>query len=452
MKRRGRSGVVKKRQPPSDNECVRVALKYKFVVGSVIVGAAVVLLPNLLRSSGVDVAPWVSPFVALGAGAAIGFFLSRDLARKFQALGRATESISKGNLALAIEPLTESRVPDETDDLARSIHTMAASLRELVENVQSTGNRVSSAAEELTRSAQQLDVENSDISTSVTSLAGSVAEQQKLLQEANRLIHDISSTIEHNAESAREAFGFAAEANQKANSGVDVTRLAIEKMRTVFERVEKSVARVFELEAKTRNVQQITEFITSVAHSTNLLSLNASIEAARAGEAGRGFAVVADEIRKLAESAGRSAEEISKLIHEIQSDTAEVADEMRESSMVIGEGRDDVDTIASSLSHIRAAVSEAASRAEDIFHGADTHTLDVERMVSSMDEIARVAESNAEAIVGVVASTQRQVTLMTEMVSSSKSMLDLAEEQRGALRRFRTGVPGPESDAGEVQS
>jgi methyl-accepting chemotaxis protein len=444
-------GSVKKRRPPSDNECVRVALKYKFVIGSVIVGAAVVLLPSLLRSSGIDVAPWVSPFVALGAGAAIGFFLSRDLAHKFQALGRATENISNGNLALAIEPLTASRVPDETDDLARSIHAMAASLRELVENVQSTGDRVSSAAHELTRSAQQLNVENSDISTSVSSLAGSVAEQQKLLQEANRLIHEISSTIEHNAESAREAFGFAAEANQKANSGVDITRLAIEKMRSVFERVEKSVARVFELEAKTRNVQQITEFITSVAHSTNLLSLNASIEAARAGEAGRGFAVVADEIRKLAESAGRSAEEISKLIHEIQSDTAEVADEMRESSMVIGEGRDDVDTIASSLSHIRAAVSEAASRAEDIFNGADTHTHDVERMASSMDEIARVADSNAEAIVGVVASTQRQVNLMTEMVTSSKSMLDLAEEQRGALRRFRTGTPGAESTSDEAQ-
>ncbi len=259
-----------------------------------------------------------------------------------------------------------------------------------------------------------------------------MAEQQKLLQEANRLIHEISSTIELNAERAREAFGFAAEANQKANSGVDVTRLAIEKMRTVFERVEKSVARVFDLEAKTRNVQQITEFITSVAHSTNLLSLNASIEAARAGEAGRGFSVVADEIRKLAESAGRSAEEISKLIHEIQSDTAEVADEMRESSMVVGEGRDDVDTIANSLTHIRAAVSEAAARAEEIFHGADTHTRDVERMASSMDDIARVAERNAGAIDGVEASIQRQVTLMTEMVASSKST---DRPGRGAARR-----------------
>lgn len=424
-------------------------MTHKFVLGAVIVGGAVAVLPDLLQRNGIYVAPWVSLFVALGLGAVIGFYLSREFTRKFQNLRRATDNISSGNLAVLTDLGPPSRFPDETDDLARSVTRMAASLRELVENVQSTGDQVSTAAHELTRSAQQLNVENSDISSSVAKLARSVSEQQTLLEEANRLIHEISSTIERNAESAREAFGFAAEANQKANSGVDITRLAIEKMRTVFERVEKSGSRVFDLEAKTRNVQQITGFITSVAHSTNLLSLNASIEAARAGEAGRGFSVVADEIRKLAESAGRSAEEISKLIHEIESDTAEVADEMRESSMVIGEGRDDIDTIASSLAHIRAAVSEAATRAEEIFHGADGHTNDVDRMVSSMDEIARVAERNASAIDAVVASTQRQVTLMTEMVSSSTSMTDLTESQRGALRRFRTG--GPDSAKAESE-
>jgi len=109
--------------------------------------------------------------------------------------------------------------------------------------------------------------------------------------------------------------------------------------------------------------------------------------------------------------------------------------------MVVGEGRDDVDTIAKSLTHIRGAVSEAAARAEEIFHGADAHTRDVERMASSMDDIARVAERNAQAIDGVAASTQRQVTLMAEMVKSSKSLTDLADEQRGFLRRFQTGGP-----------
>ena len=422
----------------TDTARVRVALTHKFVVGSLLVGAAVVLFPILLGWTGLGVAPWASMFVALGAGAWIGYLLSRHLTTTFVQLRNAAEKGSGGDLAALATDLEASRFPDETEDLARSLQVMAIGLRELVENVQRTADRVSSAAHELTQSAQHVSGSNEEISATVTHLATSVSDQQRLLQDANRLTHEIASTIELNAERAREAFGFAAEANQKANSGVDVTRLAIEKMRSVFERVESAVERVFELETKTRHVHQITEFITSVASSTNLLSLNASIEAARAGEAGRGFSVVADEIRKLAESAGNSAEEIAKIIHEIQSDTEEVADEMRKSSVVIGEGRDDVDTIASSLEQIRAAVSEAAARAEEIFHGADAHTRDVERLVGAMDDIAKVGERSGTAIEGAAATTQQQVTSMSEMVASSKSLTGLAEELRSVLRRFQT--------------
>jgi methyl-accepting chemotaxis protein len=252
-------------------------------------------------------------------------------------------------------------------------------------------------------------------------------------------VNEIASTIDVNASRAREAFGFAAEANQKAAAGVDVSRLAIEKMRTVFERVEQSVKRVFDLEAKTRHVHQITGIITSVAHRTNLLSLNASIEAARAGEAGRGFSVGADEIRKLAESAGHSAEEIAKLIHEIESDTTEVAEGMRESSMVVGEGREDVDTIAASLEQIRSAVGEAARRAEEIFEGADAQTLDVQRMVESMDEISRVATSHVGAIQSVAGVARGQVQSMSRTVEASRALMQLSERMNELVSRVETG-------------
>ena len=405
--------------------------------------------PLLLGGMGIDPPGWLNPFVALGAAGLIGFTLSRDLARGFQSLRTATEQISHGKLTARVEVQENPRFPDETYALARSIQVMAANLRELVEHVQNTADRVSRASHELTRSAQQVSVNNTDISSTVSELARTVAEQQKLLQDANLLIHEIASTIELNASRAREAFGFAAEANQKANSGVDVSRLAIEKMRMVFERVEHSVARVFELEEKTRHVGQITGIITSVASSTNLLSLNASIEAARAGEAGRGFSVVADEIRKLAESAGASAEEIAKLIHEIQTETNEVADEMRESSLGVKEGREDMDTMAHSLEHIRSAVSEAASRAEEIFHGTDSHTQSLERMVDSMDEVARVAAGNATALDAVVTTSGDQVGSMADMVTSSKSLTELAEQLRVVLRGFDTGGAQP-SAAGET--
>jgi len=151
--------------------------------------------------------------------------------------------------------------------------------------------------------------------------------------------------------------------------------------------------------------------------------------------------VVADEIRKLAESAGRSAEEIAKLIHEIESDTNEVAQGMRESSIVVGEGREDVDTVADSLEQIRSAVGEAAQRAEEIFHGSDSHTRDLVRMVEAMDEIAKVAESNAVAIDGVAATSRQQLESMGEMVAGAASLSELSDELRGVLRGFETGSP-----------
>jgi methyl-accepting chemotaxis protein len=321
---------------------------------------------------------------------------------------------------------------------------MLGSLREVVEQVQHLAARVTAAAVDLSRSTRETKSHNEDVSATVEGLAKGVAHQQELLEDALRLIREIAQTIELNASRAREAFGFSAEASQKSHAGVDVTRLALEKMKTVFQRVEQAGGLVFQLEAKTRHVHQITEMIHSVAQRTNLLSLNASIEAARAGEAGRGFSVVADEIRKLAESAGHSAEEISKLMHEIQAETAQVADEMRQSSQVIAEGRDDVNTIALSLEQIQSAVQEAAARAEEIFQEADAQTRDAERMVGSMDEISRFSVTNAGAIRDVSDAAQAQLSAMAETVASAQALTELAEGMRGLLRRFQT-----EASAGE---
>ncbi len=418
---------------------MRVALTHKFVLGALFVSAAVTGLPGALARAGVDVAPWAPPFVALGVGGALGFFLSRALAHSFAHLGHATEAIGRGDLTALSGPLETPVFPDETWDVTFGIRRMVDSLRELVEGVQSAAARVSRASIALEESSQRASAGNDEIAGAFARLAADVAEQQKLLLDATRIVREIASTIEKNGERAREAFGFAAEANQKAGAGVDVSRLAIEKMRTVFERVENAAARVFELEAKTRHVHQITGMITSVAQRTNLLSLNASIEAARAGEAGRGFSVVADEIRKLAESAGRSAEEISKLVHEIETDTSEVAEGMRESSMVIGEGREDVDTIAVSLEQIRSAVGEAAHRAEEIFEGADLQSTDVRRMVTSIEEIARVAARNGTAIDGVAVTTRSQADVMAHNVVSARSLSELAGSLQELTRRFHTG-------------
>jgi methyl-accepting chemotaxis protein len=116
-----------------------------------------------------------------------------------------------------------------------------------------------------------------------------------------------------------------------------------------------------------------------------------------------------------------------------------VADEMRQSSQVIGEGREDVNTIASSLEQISMAVGEAAARSEEIFHGADSHAMHSESMVASMSEIARVAAGNGQAIEQVARTADAQLTGVGTIVDRAKALAKLADELHRGLHNFRTG-------------
>lgn len=430
----------------ADRLGVRISLTTKFMVGSLVVAGGTFAIPQLIRGLGVDFSTVGTFFVALGMGGGIGFVLSQMLGPKFQALVRLTDEIREGDFAAAQAHVPRSRFSDETDDLAASLSGMIEQLRDLVEHVQRTAGSVTASAQGLSASIEDVRTSGQGITEAMASVAASVDKQQVMLDEAAKQMQEISSAIDLNAERAREAFGFAAEANQKAGTGVDVAQLAIEKMRTVFERVEVTGNKVFALEAKTRHVHQITEMITSVAHRTNLLSLNASIEAARAGEAGRGFSVVADEIRKLSESAGRSAEEITALVNEIQADTDSVADEMRQSRMVIGEGREDVNTIASSLEQISMAVGEAAARSEEIFHGADSQSLNADRMAENLAEVAKVSRGNSDGLERAAHTAGDQLASMAQVVDQARGLTALAEELQVALERFRT-LRSAEQDA-----
>ncbi len=418
---------------------MRLSLTHKFVAATVAIAWLGALTPWATRAIWAGAPAWVGLILCAGLAAAAGFVASRGFLHHQHELLAAAERMGAGDLSDIAALRASPQFPDERHDFVAGLSNMLEALRELVREVQSTSEGVSFAAAHLASASSSISSSGEGICTTVGEVAAGVAQQQRLIEDVTRLAGEMASAIELNAGRAREAFGFAAEANQKANSGVDVSRLAIEKMRSVFERVEQSGAMVFQLEAKTRHVHQITEIITSVASRTNLLSLNASIEAARAGEAGRGFAVVADEIRKLAESAARSADEISKLINEIEGDTQNVADEMRESGQVIGEGREDVNTIALSLEQIRGAVGEAAARAEEIFNEADNQSQDAERMVQSMQEIGRVAETNAASMEEVAGASKQQLDSMGEIVGSAEALTQRADAMRTLSQRFRAG-------------
>jgi methyl-accepting chemotaxis protein len=110
---------------------------------------------------------------------------------------------------------------------------------------------------------------------------------------------------------------------------------------------------------------------------------------------------------------------------------------MRLSSSVISEGREDIDMIAASLEGIRSTVKDAQVRAEGIFRGADAHTVEVERVVRSMDEVSEASAHKAAEIDRVVETSRLQSVSTAEVIESSDSLMKLSADLTQVLSHFR---------------
>ncbi|MGZ0703885.1 methyl-accepting chemotaxis protein [Pseudomonas piscis] len=144
-------------------------------------------------------------------------------------------------------------------------------------------------------------------------------------------INQLGAAAQEIAQNAALASQHSSEARNLAQDGQQVVDRTIDAMHQLSAKISSSCEHIETLNSNTVNIGQILEVITSISQQTNLLALNAAIEAARAGEAGRGFAVVADEVRNLAHRTQDSAQQVQKMIEELQVGARQAVGTMTES-------------------------------------------------------------------------------------------------------------------------
>ncbi len=258
----------------------------------------------------------------------LGYAITQGLVASSKGALNAVEKMAAGDMTLHVN----SEGNSEPQRVLRSLDGLATNLRDVLNTVRLASNQIATASEEVAKGSQDL--------SSRTEQAASN------LEETAASMEQMTATVQQSSNSAREA-------NQLASDSADVARRGGEVVSQVVQTMD-------DINKSSGRIGEIIGVIDGIAFQTNILALNAAVEAARAGEQGRGFAVVAAEVRNLAQRSAQAAKEIKQLIENSNMQVSSGARLVQEAGGTIAEVVDNAKRVSSIVGEIMSASSEQA--------------------------------------------------------------------------------------------
>lgn len=287
------------------------------------------------------------------------------------------------------------KVRSDKDVLANAFAKMTVNLKELIATINQLSNETFGLTNDMANVTGRSNQTMTAIQNSIQQVASATAQVSASAQKISQQVLNTQKVID---------------------TGSHNISMVIDKFNSLQNTVTTTGSSINILEQKSQKISEIVSLITKIADQTNLLALNAAIEAARAGEAGRGFAVVADEVRKLAESSGHSAEEITTIIKEIQTETDSVVQSSRVSM-------DETNVAIELANKMQAGYAEIVDAIKD--------------MRMQVENIAAVSEETASSTEEITAGAQEQTASLTEIANSAHVLVEQTSKLKAEVGKFK---------------
>lgn len=255
-------------------------------------------------------------------------------------------------------------------------------------------------------------------------------------------INDVSNVISLFLNEMREV-------EAKANTSQKIMNNTVAKTNLLSEKIQANNAIVKRVSNLSDNIAKIIEIIKGVAEQTNLLALNAAIEAARAGEYGRGFAVVADEVRSLANTTSGSANEIRKMIEELQKSVNEAVQSTENSLSEMIETQEKSVEASNAMDAIKTAIAKMTEMTTVVSDSVQEQMKTSESISANVKRISDISNENQIQIEALAISSQTLDTLATA-TEKSISRFELPDSQKGGTEA--AGIKNNKSVADVKQS
>jgi len=302
---------------------------------------------------------------------------------------------------------------------ADALGVLADSFNYMVEELGSLVVRVKMVAQE---------VENSTTMTfeRMSQLVETADMQIKQIAAAAIEIERMADSSRQVAERAQSLYSIAREARQTAETGRESVQQTVEGMGRIHNYVQDTSGKVQTLGERSREINNIVEVISTIAHQTNRLALDAAIQAAMAGENGKGFGAVAADIRRLAERAKDEASSVARIVRSVREDIGAVAVSMRDTERETSAGARLAQEAGTSLESIFGVVERQAQEIENINQMAAQQLQSSSAVVQIMQGVSNSTRGSS-ASTRVVAQNMERLARLAEQLLASVEAFKLRE-------------------------
>ncbi|MBB6218299.1 methyl-accepting chemotaxis protein [Anaerosolibacter carboniphilus] len=320
---------------------------------------------------------------------------------------------------------------DEIGELAGYTNQMLDTIQSLIQKINQSFSELRLTSQEFASAFQETATDFEVIDGNIVNMVNRMTEQTEgTTTVANRMV-DIHSAVNEVAEYIQSVAVEAVQTEKNTSEGNRIVKVMKEHVENVVNTADDMASMVRNLGNKSKEINGIVDTITSIANQTNLLALNASIEAARAGEHGKGFAVVAGEVRKLAEESAKSAEGISKLIHEIMNGIEGTQLLMKDVSRKTNEEKDHMrlleekfGQINESFHRVSEMVTELSGSSEEIAANSTLVSNEIVALSSKSEANMDTVQEVSDLLNKELKVVQQMVATMTQLEQTTKNVSD----------------------------